>query len=464
MNGAQQLSGRALAGLCLSFLFTAVALQLAGIGGTIGVGFGQVEAELLGFDFVSLPFVTSIGLTPLIAMLVCRQPLRSALLVAHASMISCTAILFLGVSSGLTTFTLVSIIGVGQQIIAAALLVIAWRSQRAVTAFLAAVFVLPRVINPIVFLEAFATERLFDRTPLLVVAMVLLLASSAAILLDRDEAMNNHSSVGQVDRVTLIAATLAAFGLATTASLRSPYGSGAWSGIGLLVTAVGVAVLLTSQQRRRSIQVNLGLMAFCALALVFFNWVRFGQGSTVGEFSMFFGIQRDFDPVLWSRVGVVLVIGAAVPLIVAIGRADSRYVSTGALLAAASGPIFLFFVLDDRQLGVGNFLVLTVLEGTGGLIVLAGAVTFALRERDEASIQAAAVVVLMGFALVERLAAEFAEQLIFIDLLESDFTDTGRLELFVVTSAVALVWIAAWWAFRPHRAEAPADPHAMIGR
>lgn len=440
MNNKQRLSKSALFALCLAYLASGVAAAAAS---TAAVLFTDNQDDFSVAN--SLPFIIAVGSTPLIAFVIRRRPAWISLAVAHAIMLTGAASLLID-GNRATTIISSSLLSVGYQIIAATLLIVAWRARSRATGVLAGVYVLPRVLNNAV--GELLVEVLAGRTRLLIIALSLLLIGLAAVWVVRGgETGGTPTQERSLETTTILATSVSVVGFAVLASLPGPYESGPSLILALLALLAGFVIIGATHQNRKTqapaMHLNWPVIVFCALALGLATWASFGS-------QFFWGVTVDFDNLLgWGRAKSSVLVLSTIPLVTFFSGRSRRLLSVGALAVAAAGLLWVFFVLADLELGVIDYLAFTLLAEWGVLIVLGGSITFVLDRVDEASVEAGIVIVLAVLVLIEHLMRNVPYRLIGDDLIRNVFADTGPLELFTVASAFGLIWIAAWLAFRP---------------
>ena len=445
------LTPAALVALCGAYILSGLALvsiQTAAFFNNTAGGIGLTD---------SLWFIVPIGATPAIAVAIRRQPAWRATSAAHVVML--TGALSV-VVDGNRFFTQISlaVVTIGQQVVGAALLVVAWRAKPRGTAVLAAAFILPRVLNEAVFLELFESRRLFERTPLIMLGSCLLLVGllvSKAV--QAGESGRPASDESSLDRSTIFATTIALAAGATISVQPDPFSGGTATGLALLAILIGFVVLGVTKQNRKTaepeVHVDAGLLVFAAVVAALITWIEFGslffaRGPTLAGTNIALTFDNWFQ---WQRALLLLLVLSTVPIVTFFGRRHRRQLSVGALFIAAAGLVWTFAVLADRELSLTESVLFTLLIEWGELIVLGGAVAFALRRPDGASIEAGLIIFLAALPLLETLARQIPFELIGYDLLNSGFEHTDDLRLFTVASSVGLIWMAAWWAFRDHR-------------
>lgn len=442
VDNQQRLANGALFALCLAYLTSGIA------SGTSDFAAAFFPTYRRDFSVIgSFPFIIAVGLTPFIAFIIRRRPAWFSLVVAHSAMLIGAASLLIGGNRFATTVSL-SLLSVGHQVVAATLLIVAWRARSSVTAVLAGVFVLPRVLNNAVVGELWQLEALASRTRLLTVALFLLLIGLAAVWVTRGgETGGTPTQERSLGTTTILATSVSLVGFAIFASLLGSFESGPSLILALLAPLAGFVILGATHQNRKTqapaMHLNWPVIAFCALAL--------GLGTCVSYGSRNFGTGQLAwsNPLAWVRAMEVVLVLTAIPLVIFIAGRSQRLLSAGALTIAAAGLWWAFFVLGSLEIGLIEYLLSFLLVEWGGLIVLGGAITFALDRVDEASVEAGIVIFLAVLVLVESLMRNVPYRLIGDDLIQSNFEDTDALELFTVASAFGLIWIAAWLAFRP---------------
>lgn len=407
----------------------------------------------------ALWFTLTIAVAPLVAFVVRRQPAWLTVAVSQLVMALGISALFL-TGDRYATQLAQGLVSIGHLAVSATLLVVAWRAPSHVTAALAGVFVLPRILSDAVLIELLRRESMVGLTPLLVTALCLTaVGAGAAVVVRFGESGGVADSECSLDRSMILGATLALIGAATFAAQPEPYGTGAATGFALLALTAGLVVIGVTKQNRTTeapaIHIDTSLLVMCGVVATLSIWTRFGF-RFFGTASTGLGpnISTEFDNVLdWSRATTAIVALGALPLVQFVARGDRRLLSVGAGAIAAAGLSWVFFVLADAQLGLVDFLIFTLLIEWGTVVVLGGTIAIALTRAEDASVEAGLVVFLAGLRLVEAFARQVPFEIVGDQLLESGFADTGNLELFTVASAIGLIWVAAWWALRPDSGE-----------
>ncbi len=407
----------------------------------------------------SLSFIITMGSTALIALAIRRQPVWIAVFAAHVAMIiGAATVLF---DAGLIPNQLsLSLVLIGEQVVAAALLVVAWRARSTVTALLAGVFVLSRVLDDLVLIELLSRTGLAGLTPLIVVTLVLLCVGVAAAEVIRiGESGQAAAEERSLDKSVLIGGTLAVTGLATLAAQVGPdrFSDGS-TGPALLACIAGFVIMGATHQNRKTtaptVHIEPALLVMCGGVTALTTWVEFGPrflfaGSTNAiANNIAVGFENDVG---WSRFVSLVLLLTTVPIVMLVAQSGRRSLSAGAAAVAASGLIWVFFVLDDLELGLVNFVLIEALTDWGAVIVLGGTIAFALRSTEGASIEAGIVVLLAGLPLLESLARQLPCDIVGDDLISSGFEHIGDVRLFTLVTVIGLVWIAFWWALRPNK-------------
>lgn len=439
VTSTTHLSGRGLLALSVSYLAYGLSAQRLERAPFI-YGGGDSFVDLFG------PFIVSLALLPLIAAIATARPAWQSLAVAHVGLVGAAALVLVTESAALSLLVLIAI---GRQVVAAVLLIVAWRSPRPVTALLAGVFVVPRVLGPWVAFESFDTA--FQPSSLVIGLGLALFSAAACVVVRREESEWLPRSKRGLDRTTLVGATLIILGAAVFASRFSIDGFVQSSFTPLLISAVGLYLLGVIHQNRRSthpaVHLDLNLMAFVAATVILATWIGFGRRVlTLPDVD----ITAAFDnAVQWDRAVALALIGSIAPMTMLFGRGNRRLMSAGALTLAAAALIWQFFVIGDGELSLLNSLTHRLLINGGALLIVGGLVTFLVRRAEEASIESAVMVVLAGLVLVELVTASVPYRAGGDDLSSDGFIDAGTLGLFTAASAAGLIWLAAWWALRP---------------
>lgn len=476
MTAQPRLSNTALFALSFAYLTSDLA---NGILDTAGWFFGGDRGEFSRLE--SLPSIAAVTATPLIAVLIRRRPLWPSLVAAHVLMFVGMASLFIIDGPWLIAQISFTVIALGHQVLAAVLLISAWRATPAIAGVLAGVFVLPRILNQAVVIEVLESDTLFGWAPLLIVSGCLLLIGALATWSARS-AEWGRVSAGEtsLDRSTVVGASLTLLGLALASAAWGSFDGGAPTGLAVLATGAGLVILGVTQQNRRApapmIHLDRALLVFCGVAVALAVWADFGSTFLSNSSSnLSTGVTVSFENgQQWSRFISSLVIITTIPLVAFFATRNRRSLSVGAIAIAAAAILWVFFVLADLELELGTSIALTLLNDWGLLIILGGAIALALKRSDEASIEGGLVIVLASLTLFEGAARQLPYELLVDDLLESGFEDTDPVRLLTVASAVGLVWIAAWWALRPDGADSDSldsdrtedgeesEPRAMI--
>lgn len=457
-----------------TLFIASVAYLLASVAATAAQTAPVFADDPVGFTG-SLPLILSIGATPVVAAIVRRHPGRRPLTIAQLAML--IAVAFQPAAGNRFALEmLLSVVLIGQLVLGAVVLVMAWRAPLKRRAILAGVFVMPQVLTEAVLLEVFQFDGMVDDARLTVFAMILLifgLITSTGIPLEESGGPTRNER--GLDRITIVGAALALGGSAAIADRANPFDNGGAvvaASIALLAgfillgvfrqrraTGAPGALLVPEAQRTPPVHIDPALLTFAAVASVLIVWAEFG--------SQFFGsggtllgpnLPVAFDDVdNWRRVMALGLLPAVLPLVAAIAQGGRRLISLGALAGAVAAVVWVAFVLSDLEVGLVEFLTFGVLIEIARLSVVGGAIVFALRRIDDASIEAGLVFFLAALPLFSLLANQLAVELVGADLVASNFDDTDNLQLFTIASAVGLVWIAAWWAFRPDRSR-ESDP------
>ena len=463
-----ELSNEALLALSLAYLLSSLASAIAQTAAAIRAsGDGA-------FTNGSLPFVGLVASVPLVAVVIRRRPTWLTLCGGLILMGIAVATLLVDANRFASDLSLTAL-SVGRQIVTATLLVVAWRSRSMVTGLLAGVFVLPMVLNDAVFRELFNVDNITDGDALIVVPLVLLSTALVASWVVRSgqqaPAPAEPPAAPELDDpglepTIILALTLALVGCAILARQSSPFQIGAGTGVALACVVAGYLIFAVARRNTENgtengngnqPRLDIAVLGFCAAATVLSAWTRFGGEILInGPGLLPVRLSPSFDNVAaWVRSVSFVLVATAVPLVALIVRTSRRLLALGAVAVAAAGLIWTFFVLADFSMGLPEYLFTTLLTEWGSILILGGTVAFALRSADRVSIEVALVFVSF-LTVLEILGQELAFELIGFGLLSSGFQDTDDLQLFTVASAVGLLWIAAWWAFRPVR---PAPSH-----